>query len=274
MDILRTQARSRWQLQPPAQLRPALVGACALTVLSAAVAAALSMPPTPGTPTAAVDAGVAASDVVAPAPVVLSFPPPPPPPLAVAAPPAAARPRATRPPRPAAAAPTPGRTRGPAPAPPTGSRCSGAGWQQRRGAAALASLRRPADAQAFRVEFLPGRSDVLGLAYLQERRIEIFVRSCTELSDSLLRQVLAHEIGHLVDASRMPATRREEWLRTRGIAPGTPWQGCNACADFATPAGDFAEVYAQWQRGARDNLSELASAPDAAALDQIAARFF
>ena len=267
MDILRTQALSRWQ-QPPAQLRPGWVGACALTVLSAAVAAALLMPPAPGPPAA----GVAASDVVAPAPVVLSFPPQAP--VAVAAPQTPARPRATRPPRPAAAAPTPGRTRSPAPAPPTDSRCSGAGWQQRRGAVALASLRRPADAQAFRIEFLPGRSDVLGLAYLQERRIEIFVRSCTQLSDSLLRHVLAHEIGHLVDASRMTATGREEWLRTRGIPPGTPWQGCNGCTDFATPAGDFAEVYAQWQRGATSNLSKLAPAPDAAALDRIAARFF
>ena len=250
-------------------LRPAWVGASALTVLSAAVAAALSLPPAPGPAvTAAVESGVVATDIVAPAPLVLSFPPP-----AVAAAPAASpRPRATRAPRPAAAAPNPVRTR--RPVPPPDSRCSGAGWEQRRGAAALASLRRPTDAQAFRVEFLSERSDVLGLAYLQERRIEIFVRSCTELSDSLLRHALAHEIGHLVDGSRMTATRREEWLRTRGIAPGTPWQGCNACADFATPAGDFAEVYAQWQRGASDNLSELAPAPAASALDQLAAQFF
>lgn len=260
--------RRREVRQP--RLRPSWIAASALTVLSAAVVAAVSLPPVPGPAgTAAVASAVAASDVVAPAPLVLSFPPP-----GAVAPSASPRPRVTSAPRPAQAAPTPGRTRSPAPAPPADSRCSGNGWQQRRGAAALASLRRPADAQSFRVEFLPGRSDVLGLAYLQERRVEIFVRSCAELSDGLLRHALAHEIGHLVDASRMTTSLRSQWLSTRGIAPGTPWLGCNGCRDFRTPAGDFAEVYAQWQRGSAGNLSELAPAPAASALDQLAAQFF
>ncbi len=262
MDILRT--HDAWQ----PRLRPSWIAASALTVLSAAVVTAVSLPPIPRpAATAALASSVAASFVVAPAPLVLSFPTP-----VAAAPAVPPRPRATRAPRPAAAAPNPVRTR--RSEPPADSRCSGAGWQQRRGAAALASLRRPADAQAFRVEFLPGRSEVLGLAYLQERRVEIFVRSCAELSDGLLRHALAHEIGHLVDESRMTTSRRTQWLSTRGIAPGTPWLGCNGCRDFRTPAGDFAEVYAQWQRGSTDNLSELAPAPAASALDQLAAQFF
>lgn len=139
------------------------------------------------------------------------------------------------------------------------ARCSGAGWEQRRGSAALASLLRPGDAKGYRVEFRPGRPDVLGLAHLPERRVEIFVRSCSAQSDSLLRHVIAHEIGHLVDADTMPGLRTE-WLRARGISTSMPWFGCNSCSDFATPAGDFAEVYAQWQRSASDNRSELAPA--------------
>lgn len=256
-------------------MRPTWIAASALTVLSAAIVAAVSLPPTPGPASAAVGASsVGSNDVVAPAPLVLSFPTP-----VAAAPAAPARPRATSAPRPARLTPTlaprPASSRRPAaPVAPPGSRCSGDGWQQRRGAAALASLRRPADAQSFRVEFLPGRSDLLGLAYLQERRVEIFVRSCAELSDGLLRHALAHEIGHLVDATRMTADNRTEWLNARGIPAGTTWLGCNGCRDFATPAGDFAEVYAQWQRGATDNLSELGTAPAGPALDRLAAQFF
>ena len=239
------------------------VAAGALTVLSVAVAAALTMPAA----VPAVSPEVAASYVVAPSPVLLAFPP-------QASPPGRTPARQVRPPRPArSTAPPrtpPARTSAAASA---DARCSGAGWEQRRGSAALASLLRPADATGYRVEFRPGRSDVLGLAHLPERRIEIFVRSCSAQSDSLLRQVIAHEIGHLVDADTMPGLRTE-WLRARGIPTSTPWFGCNSCSDFATPAGDFAEVYAQWQRSASDNRSALAPAPSSAALAELAARFF
>lgn len=240
------------------------VAAAALAVLSFAVVAAVTMPTAR---LASPAAELAASYVVAPSPVRLAFPPPP------AAAPRQTPARLVRPPRPvrtpAPARTSPTRTS----AAPGDARCSGAGWEQRRGSAALASLLRPSDARRYRVEFRPGRADVLGLAHLPERRVEIFVRSCSVQSDSLLRHVIAHEIGHLVDADTMPALRTE-WLRTRGISSSMPWFGCNLCSDFATPAGDFAEVYAQWQRSASDNLSELAPAPSSAALAELAARFF
>jgi hypothetical protein len=159
----------------------------------------------------------------------------------------------------------------PAPADPL---CSGDGWEQRRGEAALASLRRPGDASAFRISFEPGRSGVIGLAALREGRMQVFVRSCDALSPSLLAHVVAHELGHLVDADRMDAELRAQWMALRGIPTGTPWYGCDACSDFATPAGDFAEVYAQWQTGARGNRSQLAPAPSPGELAELAARFF
>lgn len=220
---------------------------------------------------AAIDAGVielaaapaeASRDRELPAPTASPEPPPPAP-----APPAPAPPAPAPPPAPVpTAAPPP-------PAPPSGL-CSGEGWQQRRGQAALASLRSPSDADTITVRFLPARGDVMGMAHLNAGVIDIYVRPCSAQSDALLRHVIAHEIGHIVDAQRMDDAQRAEFKRMRGISASTPWFGCNACADFATPAGDFAETYAQWQRGATNSRSQLAPAASPAELDQFAALFF
>jgi hypothetical protein len=162
----------------------------------------------------------------------------------------------------------------PAPSVPADPLCTGAGWQQRRGQAALDALRRPSDAAAFSLSFEPARAGVIGLATVHEGRMQVFVRPCGQLSASLLRHVVAHELGHLLDGARLTEAQRVEWMQVRGIAPGTPWYGCNGCVDFATPAGDFAEVYAQWQTGAGSNRSELAGSPSAGELQDLAARFF
>jgi hypothetical protein len=209
---------------------------------------------------------------VAPVPVELQ--PGPAPELTAPAAPAPAATAATEPTAPVAPPPAAPRPAAPAPAAaPADPLCSGAGWEQRRGQAALASLRRPGDAARFRVDFPPGRPDVIGLATVHERRIEVFVRPCADLSTELLRHVVGHEIGHLVDGDRLTDALREEYRAVRGIPAGTPWYGCNSCADFATPAGDFAEVYSQWQRGASTNRSQLAP-PSSGQLAEIAARFF
>jgi hypothetical protein len=161
----------------------------------------------------------------------------------------------------------------PSPAPPPGA-CSGPDWEQRRGLAALASLRGGAERTGFGVEFRSGRSGLLGLTHLDQRRIEVFVRSCDAQSEELLRHVLGHELGHAYDATHMTGDSRAAWLRTRGIPAGTPWYGCSGCTDFATPAGDFAETYAQWARQADTNQSRLAATPDPAELAQLARTFF
>ena len=72
----------------------------------------------------------------------------------------------------------------------------------------------------------------------------------------------------------MTASSRAAYAAMRGIPAGTPWFGCSYCTDFATPAGDFAETYAQWQRGASDSRTEVAAIPDPAALARIGATFF
>lgn len=153
--------------------------------------------------------------------------------------------------------------------------CSGAGWQQRRGQAAMDSLRPGAVGRTgFRVEFKGARTGFLGLTHLQERRIEMFVRGCGTQSDELLRHVMAHELGHAYDTVRMNAATRRAYQLARGIPLSTPWYGCSSCADFATPAGDFAEVYAQWARGASSNRSQLAGDVPAGRLAALASQFF
>jgi hypothetical protein len=90
----------------------------------------------------------------------------------------------------------------------------------------------------------------------------------------LLRHVIGHEPGHAYDTAHLtPATRRA-WQLARGIPVTTPWYGCSGCTDFATPAGDFAEVYAQWASGSGTNDSELAGDVPMDQLGQLARRFF
>ena len=162
----------------------------------------------------------------------------------------------------------------PAPAPAPADLCSGEGWQQRRGEAALAAVRGGAGRTGFSVSFAPAREGYLGLTHLHERRIEVFVRGCDTQSDTLLRHVMAHELGHAYDTTHLTPEVRAGWQAARGIPASTDWYGCSGCTDFATPAGDFAEVYAQWARGASDNRSELAGAPGPDDLAALAGQFF
>lgn len=153
--------------------------------------------------------------------------------------------------------------------------CAGRGWQARRGAAVLATLKGGGGRAGYRISFLPARRGLLGLTYLDERRIEVFVRPCADAaSTATLRHAIAHEVGHSHDTAFLSAADRRAWKAARGIAASTPWYGCNGCADLATPAGDFAEVYGQWARGAGSNRSRLAGDVPPAELRRLAARFF
>ncbi len=41
----------------------------------------------------------------------------------------------------------------------------------------------------------------MGLTYLNQNRIEMFVRSCEKQPAELLRHVMAHELGHAYDTT-------------------------------------------------------------------------
>jgi hypothetical protein len=173
---------------------------------------------------------------------------------------------------PAMAAATPARA---AKAPAAGQDvCSGPDVQVRRGQAALATLRDTGQRSGVSVSFKGAKDGYLGLTYPAAHHVDVFVRPCSSESWTLLRHVLSHEMGHAYDAAHMTDQLRADYLKMRGIPAGTPWFGCSYCSDFATPAGDFAETYSQWQRGSHDSRTQIAPMPNDAQLAAIAATFF
>ena len=190
-------------------------------------------------------------------------------PTAAAAPAAPAAPVASRAPEPA---PAPAK-KAPAAAPRTDF-CDGPGWQERRGQRALATLRDTGQRSGVTVAFQGAKTGFLGLTYPARRHVDVFVRSCDAESAALLRHVVSHEMGHAYDAAHMTPSLRDAYLAMRGIPASTPWFGCSYCSDFATPAGDFAETYSQWQRGSHDSRTMIAPMPSDTQLAAIAAAFF
>lgn len=139
-----------------------------------------------------------------------------------------------------------------------------------RGARVLASLHYPYQALGYRFAFLPGRGGYLGLTDAGARQVTIWVRSSE--SDVVLAHTIAHELGHVLDFTRGTPVRRAKYLLVRGLA-SQPWFGCDGCTDFRSPAGDWAEVFAQWVAGPGDFRSEMAGAPTRAQLTALDALF-
>ncbi|MEO7836636.1 MAG: hypothetical protein ABIS21_03215 [Acidimicrobiales bacterium] len=109
-----------------------------------------------------------------------------------------------------------------------------------KGAAAQEMIRYPWRDLDYAVEFTGPRRGVLGLTYIGRGLIRIYVRPCQSIES--VATVFAHEVGHAVDDRHMTPAERGEYLAVRGISGA--WFGCNGCTDYATPAGDFAEVFA------------------------------
>lgn len=139
------------------------------------------------------------------------------------------------------------------------------------GQAALATIDYPFDTLGWDIQFLPGRTGFLGLAIGPKRRIEIYVRPTHSVTD--VAHTLAHEIGHAVDMTYGTRYRHSEYLRLRGFSPDAAWFGCDSCTDYATPAGDYAEVFEYWLLGGGGYQSQLGVAPEAAQLELISHLF-
>ena len=135
------------------------------------------------------------------------------------------------------------------------------------GAQALELIHYPWQDLGWEIVFEPGRPGYLGLAIGEERRIEIFVRPEHGVPD--VAHTLAHEIGHAVDITWGSDYRRAEYLRLRGFSQEAKWFGCDECSDYATPAGDFAEVFEYWLLGGGNYRSQLGGAPDAVRLQNM-----
>lgn len=235
-----------------------LTAAAAVGVL---VAAVLSVPvvqapvaSAPSRPLAA-RAALHGVDAAAPVPSVV--------PVAPAAPSAPAAAPVHRPPTP----PTPGR---PWPAPQPG--VAPEADPVERGRAALAALDYPWAQLGFSVRFVPwDGGPLLGQTEYATRRITVFVQP--RQSELSLRATVAHELGHALDVRTGDAAQRSRYLQLRGVPADTPWYPCDRCDDFASPAGDWAEVFALWLAGPGDFHSALAAAPDDGGLRDIARLF-
>jgi hypothetical protein len=144
-------------------------------------------------------------------------------------------------------------------------------YAQSTGQAALGMIDYPYETLGWDIAFLPGRPGFLGLAIGPKRRIEIYVRPTHSVTD--VAHTLAHELGHAVDLTYGTEYRHREYLRMRGFSQDADWFGCDECTDYATPAGDFAEVFEYWLLGGGDFRSQLAGAPDAQTLDRLSHLF-
>ena len=131
------------------------------------------------------------------------------------------------------------------------------------GRRALALVARP-DELGYELRFAPARADVRAQTDRRTRVITVFVRP----DDAPHRTAhdIAHELGHAWDDRHGTASGRAAYLRLRG-RPGARWWPAGAHADYATGAGDFAEVFARCHAASPDFRSRLAALPaDACAL--------
>lgn len=145
--------------------------------------------------------------------------------------------------------------------------CDGtSGWQKRRGAYAMRRITYNWRKTGYTIVFLAARRGLTGMTYPGTRRIEVYVRSCSRMTNAYLAETVAHEIGHAVDFTLGTNAWQRKWQLARHISLSTPWYGAPYAADFATPAGDFAETFGAWQvpdgpndsTWGRPNAAELA----------------
>jgi hypothetical protein len=90
------------------------------------------------------------------------------------------------------------------------------------------------------------------------RRITIFV-AATDVPHRVAHDI-AHELGHAWDDAAMTDRTRAAFLRRRG-APSARWWPGGRWSDYASGAGDFAEVFARCHAASPEFRSRLAPPP-------------
>lgn len=123
----------------------------------------------------------------------------------------------------------------------------------------------------YRMVFKPSVHGLLGLTDGGARTVTVYIRSSE--SDLVLAHSIAHEIGHALDFSRGSEAKHQLYLSIRHLSTSQYWYGCNNCTDYSTPAGDWAEVFAQWLAGPGDFRSRMAGVPSSSQLSQLGELF-
>lgn len=141
----------------------------------------------------------------------------------------------------------------------TQARSEGHGFMADRRSAVLSMIDYPWEKLGFKVFFMNARPGYRAMTLTSRNRIEVYVRPGEALDHQAFD--LAHELGHAFDLVHNNEQRRKKWRELRGIDPSTPWFGCDACPDYGTPAGDFAETFAALLLGPGNYHSRIASLP-------------
>src|SRR5688572_12614493 len=145
------------------------------------------------------------------------------------------------------------------------------GPQAARERAALELLQFPWQELGYKVVFMGSRPGYRGMTITRTRRIEIYVRPSD--TPRRLAYTLAHEFGHVIDLTHNTVQSRSRWMEKRGIDPKTPWFGCDACSDYGTPAGDFAESFAAMLVGPEFYCGKMMPPPRAEEVRDLATFF-
>ncbi len=112
---------------------------------------------------------------------------------------------------------------------------------------ALEELVWPVDPSAFSVKVVPKQQlppNDMGMYVYPQSIIYIDAEVVDDPVRQSLPHVLAHELGHMVDAQYLTDDARAQFLRIRGFAPSSDWTGGPGAAWATQPQEDFAEVYA------------------------------
>jgi hypothetical protein len=141
-------------------------------------------------------------------------------------------------------------------------------FEKDRKYAVLSLIRYPWQNLGYDIVFMGSRPGYRAMTLTARRRIEIYVRP----GEGLMNQAydLAHELGHAFDLKYNNEGRRQQWSKLRGINPATPWFGCDACPDYRTPAGDFAETFAFLLLGPGNYHSLMAPVPKIEQVEELA----
>jgi virginiamycin B lyase len=126
------------------------------------------------------------------------------------------------------------------------------------GQRALALVRYPWRRLGYRIVFARARPGLRAQTNTARRTIVIYVRT-TDMPERIAHDI-AHELGHAYDARFLRPRNRHAYLVLRG-RPRAAWWPTAAGSDYASGAGDFAEVFALCNGPGRAFRSLLAPRP-------------